>query len=265
MVAAALLAGLIAAAPAVDGPKAYQSGEAAAKAGHFREAAAAFAQAQAAGYRPLYSSYNLACAQAHLGERDAAFQALERVAQAGVPALADRLATDEDLASLRGDRRWQSLLDEAGAAAHPCQHDPKARELDFWLGAWDVLGPDGQKVGDSHIDLMLDQCVLLENWTGRGGSSGKSFNLWDAGRKEWLQTWVDDHGSQHNYHGRFVDGAMRFDGETYDAKGQRQPLRLTFTPLPGGKVRQLMESSSDGGKTWSTAFDGTYVHRAPAQ
>ena len=45
--------------------------------------------------------------------------------------------------------------------------------------------------------------------------------------------------------------------------GQRQRDRITWTPNGDGTVRQLWESSTDGGATWSVAFDGTYRH-APA-
>ena len=38
--------------------------------------------------------------------------------------------------------------------------------------------------------------------------------------------------------------------------------RITWTPGADGSVRQLWESSADGGTTWSVVFDGRYV-RAP--
>jgi len=34
--------------------------------------------------------------------------------------------------------------------------------------------------------------------------------------------------------------------------------RISWTPNDDGTVRQLWESSEDGGKTWTTAFDGRY-------
>ena len=34
--------------------------------------------------------------------------------------------------------------------------------------------------------------------------------------------------------------------------------RITWTPLPNGRVRQLWETSTDHGVTWTTAFDGLY-------
>jgi tetratricopeptide (TPR) repeat protein len=256
----ALLLWVALAAPAADGPKAFQSGSELFKQGKLREAIAAWEQAAAAGYRPAIASYNAACGYARLGDRDAAFRALDKVAKQN-PRAAAQMANDPDLAALHDDPRWKPAVAAMDGAAFPCKHDRKNREFDFWLGDWDVRDPAGNKVGDSHVELMLGDCVLLESWTSASGSSGKSFNLWDAGRKQWRQTWVDDSGQMHIYIGDTRDGAMVFDGELYDQKGQKNVLRMTFTPLTGGKVRQLLESSTDGGKTWTTGFDGTYVRK----
>jgi len=59
--------------------------------------------------------YNVACAYAVLGEKDRAIQALGRAVDAGFRdrGLAER---DQDLASLRGDERFQKLLDRIGAS-----------------------------------------------------------------------------------------------------------------------------------------------------
>jgi hypothetical protein len=40
-----------------------------------------------------------------------------------------------------------------------------------------------------------------------------------------------------------------------------QVQRITWTPLPDGRVRQHWESTTDGGRTWSTVFDGYYTRR----
>ena len=34
--------------------------------------------------------------------------------------------------------------------------------------------------------------------------------------------------------------------------------RVTWTPLPDGRVRQFWQTSNDGGKTWTAGFDGFY-------
>lgn len=203
----------------------------------------------------IFAQYNDACAEAKAGHREKALAIVEQVAAAGV-FMPEQFAKDPDLASLREEPRFKAALEKAEATAHPCRHDPHARELDFWIGDWDVLNPAGQKVGQSKVESILGSCVVLENWTARVGHAGKSFNLWDGAHGEWRQTWVSDQGQLTEYHGRFEGGAMR-----YLAKDGASWTRMTFTPGKDGSVRQYMESSADAGKTWQPSFDGKYVHR----
>ena len=203
----------------------------------------------------IIAQYNDACAEAKAGHKDRALAIVEQVATAGVfPA--EQFENDPDLASLRDEPRFKAAMVKAAAAAHPCQHDPRARELDFWVGEWDVFNPAGVKVGQSKVESILAGCVVLENWTARVGHAGKSFNLWDRAAGEWRQTWVNDQGQLTEYHGRFEDGAMRFL-----AKDGAKWTRLVFTRLPGGSVRQFFETSADAGRTWTPSFDGKYVRR----
>jgi len=37
--------------------------------------------------------------------------------------------------------------------------------------------------------------------------------------------------------------------------------RITWSREPDGRVRQLWESSKDGGRSWTTVFDGLYVRQ----
>jgi hypothetical protein len=37
--------------------------------------------------------------------------------------------------------------------------------------------------------------------------------------------------------------------------------RLTWTPEAPGRVRQVWASTTDGGATWTTVFDGLYQRR----
>ena len=44
-------------------------------------------------------------------------------------------------------------------------------------------------------------------------------------------------------------------------RGQEGAAADQWQPLPDGRVRQLWESSKDGGETWTVAFDGYYARR----
>ncbi|MCI0524273.1 MAG: hypothetical protein L0Y75_03335, partial [Acidobacteria bacterium] len=135
--------------------------------------------------------------------------------------------------------------------AEPCGAKPEYRQFDFWIGEWDVQA-GGQRAGTNSVQLILDKCVVFENWSGARGMNGKSFNIYNAAKGKWQQTWVDSRGNVLELHGEFKDGAMRFAGETPSRSGGRTLHKLSFFPLEGGRVRQLWESSQDEGKTWST-------------
>ncbi len=147
------------------------------------------------------------------------------------------------------------------ASSQPCRASEVYRQLDFWVGEWEVLGPKGKVVGRSSVQLILNDCVVFENWTGASGYTGKSFNLYDTQARRWKQFWVDDRGGSLEFTGEFKDGAMRYTGQSKAQDGKPVLDRLTFFPLAEGRVRQLWEQSPDQGKTWNTVFDGTYIRK----
>lgn len=131
------------------------------------------------------------------------------------------------------------------------------RQFDFWLGDWDVRGPAGKLAGRNRITSLHNGCVLFESWSSADGKvTGSSFNLYDADSKRWHQTWVDSSGSLLQLDGGMAEGRMVLVSAPGAARN-----RITWTPLPDGRVRQLWEATSDNGTTWTTAFDGYYEKR----
>jgi beta-lactamase regulating signal transducer with metallopeptidase domain/tetratricopeptide (TPR) repeat protein len=74
-----------------------------------RGSLASFGRALDLGYRPGTTMYNLGCAAAQSGDRDAAFAWLERSERAGME-LENYLPNDHDLTPLRSDARFRALL-----------------------------------------------------------------------------------------------------------------------------------------------------------
>jgi hypothetical protein len=134
------------------------------------------------------------------------------------------------------------------------------RQFDFWLGEWEVTDAKGKTAGRNRIVALHDGCALQESWSGSGGFTGTSLNAYDADRKTWHQTWVDNSGGVLQLEGRYADGRMVLAGESQDG-GSKVMQRITWERLPDGRVRQLWESSKDGGTTWTVAFDGYYTKR----
>lgn len=153
-------------------------------------------------------------------------------------------------------------LTVAQGAAPPGCRTPAHRQFDFWLGEWEVRTPSDQPAGTSRITSILGGCVIHEEWHGKGGSDGESFNIYNSASGTWHQTWVDNGGLLAQFDGALTpQGAMVLEGPGRTPTGAPARSRMTFTPLPDGAVRQLWEFSTDSGKTWSPAFDGIYRRR----
>jgi len=150
------------------------------------------------------------------------------------------------------------------AAVHASACDAaEYHQFDFWIGDWTVTTPNGKVAGTNTIDRPLGTCVLQEHWVGAGGTVGSSFNVYDTTRKRWHQTWVDNQGTLLLLDGAFADEKMVMSGASVDAKGAAIMNRITWQREHGDpdRVRQLWETSADGGKTWQTAFDGLYTRK----
>jgi hypothetical protein len=176
-------------------------------------------------------------------------------------------ATDPLLAPLRGQPGFTAFVERFAREVTPCRADPRYRQLDYWLGTWDVR-PRGARLdtpaSENVLSLEYDGCVVQEHWRGLGGVTGSSFNLYDATRDAWVQVWVDSSGGLHEYRGHLdADGHMRFEGETPGGPGQpkRVRTRLTIFHLGPDEVRQFSESSADGGQTWTVNYDLIYRRR----
>ena len=145
------------------------------------------------------------------------------------------------------------------AAARPAPCDAgEYHQFDFWLGRWKVTLPDGRVAGTNHIERLPGGCVLQEHWLAARGGPGTSLNFYDRAGGQWHQVWVDAQGGVLRLTGGRQGQAMVLTGTAPGANGEAVQQRITWSPLSGGRVRQLWETSSDG-KTWQVAFDGTYA------
>jgi len=150
------------------------------------------------------------------------------------------------------------------SAQKPCSL-PEFRQFDFWVGEWEAYDLKGNKGGDSKISIILDSCVILEEWTSAGAQqgliySGKSFNSYNAATKQWQQTWTDNTGNTTEFlRGEGSNGKIVFYADKVAGpKGENFMRRLTFTKLSDDKVRQFGERSDDNGNTWTIEYDLEY-------
>ena len=138
------------------------------------------------------------------------------------------------------------------------------RRLDFWLGEWEVHSGD-RSVGDNRIEKVLGGCALLEHWSSADGGRGKSLFYYVPAEDAWKQVWVTSSparpgGVKEKVLLESYDGpGVRFQGRIRLRGGGSYLDRTTLIPRDGEGVRQVIETSSDGGDSWEVRFDGLYL------
>ena len=148
----------------------------------------------------------------------------------------------------------------------PC-HTDAHRAFDFWLGDWDVFGPDGKLAGRSRVVAILDGCVVQEEWDSAPDAPnapavrGRSLSLLDRGTKTWHQTYVDNSGALLRLDGGREGESMTMTGERTGGDGRVRRYRLTWSPESRDEVQQLFEVSENDGRSWQVVFEGRYVRR----
>lgn len=135
--------------------------------------------------------------------------------------------------------------------------DPEYDQLDFWVGEWEVTGPDGQVVGNSTVRPILDGCAIREEWV-TGDLEGVGYFAYDRPAGVWRQMWMDSRGAVLRHEGQWNGSSMILGGERRGSDGVVRKLRVTLSPVEPDGVRQLIERSEDDGTTWTVIFEGRY-------
>jgi len=236
--------------------------------GQGAEAIPPLEMAKSMGFYPQVVQYQQSQAEALAGHADRALALLEAVAGQGFFPPGPPAAREKAFAGLLDDARFRKLAAQLEINRAPCVAEGAAspyRQFDFWIGEWSVFDQAGNPVGTSRIERILADCVVLESWRGQSGNEGKSFNIWNPALRRWEQYWVDAQGVPIFFHGHLEEGEMRLVSDGPGQDGKPLQRKLTFSRLPGGRVRQFSQGSTDGGKTYAPEYDFVYVPKAAAQ
>lgn len=231
--------------------------------GQNQTAIQAFEKAAAAGAPNFLAEYQTALALASLGQDEQAFSFLEKAVANGF-AQPDDLKSAAELANLRSNARFANLLDQADHNLRPCTYAAENRQFDFWVGEWNVVTTQGGVgAGSSRIEKILNDCVILENWSSANAPyRGKSYNTYNTSLKRWEQFWVDNSQGMIHFYGNLKDGVMDYwTDEMPQADGKKLKRHLQFIPQGPDKVRQFSQGSYDDGKTWFVEYDLTYLRK----
>ena len=153
------------------------------------------------------------------------------------------------------------------ASAAPCA-TPEYRQLDFWVGDWDLTWP-GNKPGEvlhgrNTVRKTLDNCVIEEQFDGAEAIHlrGKSVSMFNRGQQKWQQTWVDNQGAYLDFTGEFSGGQMVLSRHARNPQGEEILQRMVFKNLSSDSLDWSWEVSKDSGKTWTVLWPIHYVRRA---
>jgi hypothetical protein len=139
---------------------------------------------------------------------------------------------------------------------------PAFRQLDFWIGDWDVTvharsAPTSDQWADArghqHVEAILGGCAISERFTAEGPPTpwaGASYSMWQPALGAWRQTWVDDSGSYLAFQGGLENGAFTLYGEPREVNGAQIQKRMVFREVTATSLRWSWEQSDDH---WATA------------
>ncbi len=157
------------------------------------------------------------------------------------------------LCTLVGCSAWAA--DATQAKPVPCAA-AEFHQLDFWTGDWDVFEVENPatQVARVRVDRILDGCALREDYQDTSGHKGQSFSLYDAGLKQWHQSWVTNRGQLLLLDGGLHGDEVVLSATEHMADGKSKRIRSTWKPVNGG-VRETAVTSVDDGKIWKPWFD----------
>lgn len=155
---------------------------------------------------------------------------------------------------------------QQAAQPNPCTI-AEQKQLDFWVGEWDLTWP-GQKEGQvdhgtNSIKRVLDGCVVEENFSAgdSGHLRGTSVSIFDGATHKWKQTWVDNEGGYLDFVGGVDNGNMFFQREAVQHDGTKTMQRMIWKNVTANEFDWSWESSKDGGKTWQVQWPIHYKRK----
>lgn len=128
-----------------------------------------------------------------------------------------------------------------------CATNPQVRQLDYWLGDWDIrIGTDS---GRSRVTTSLDQCVFTETWTGARNHRGENVIAYNVEDQTWRAFFADNEGRAHVFDAGSVSG----DTAEFIGVGNR-----VWIIRDGARIKQIWEKSG------KVVFEGIYTRRRSA-
>ena len=104
----------------------------------------------------------------------------------------------------------------------PCAVNAENRQLDYGLGNWKIGIAGSSSDAHSTVRLLLDKCLVVENWEGGRGHSGQNSLGYSADDRSWYGMFADNEGRVHVFtSGKVSAGSAEFTGTAEGRKLRR--------------------------------------------
>jgi len=133
------------------------------------------------------------------------------------------------------------------------------RQLDFWLGDWEVLAENGQRVGNATVITDLNGCMVQADFAGVNGLLRRSFMVYDFPTGEWYRYLAENSGEFVKLSGVWDGGALTLTGVDETASGESIEVRSVIRP-EGDEVVETWETKRAEGSWQAVA---TRYYRNP--
>jgi hypothetical protein len=162
------------------------------------------------------------------------------------------------------------------AAPSPSCAAPEFRQLDFWIGDWDVAVHArssatatqwGDAKGHQHVEAILGGCAIAEHFRADGPPTpwaGASYSMWQPQLGKWRQTWVDDSAGFLVFKGGPEANGFVLYGEPKDVAGAKTQMRMVFSAITPTSLHWEWQQSSDGWATVAPLMQVDYRRAAVA-
>lgn len=158
------------------------------------------------------------------------------------------------------EARYEPVVDPIRAETRVfpfCQRViPGYRQLDFWLGDWEVSADNGSAVGAATVFTDLNECMVQADFTGRNGFLQRSFMVYDFPSDEWYRYVADNTGGFVVVSGAWDGTSMILTGSDQTPAGRSVEVRNVIRPEAGGVVETWERMRPDG--TWKIVATRRY-------
>jgi len=139
----------------------------------------------------------------------------------------------------------------------------ETRNFDFTVGTWALSASNGQAIGTSTIavDPTLSGCLIAESFSTPKGYQAVAWLYYDPIENTYFRTYIDSEGERVELRGTFDNGVFVFTGAESIRGAESAQVRMTWSQTSANTLRQLWETSRDGGATWRQAQEITFTRQ----